>query len=91
MREAEYKRRVIEYLKKNMEKGYTSESLRWALVKQGYSRTMVDSAIKEADREFSKEKSVPKEKPVITHEIVGENDQPIVENKSWWKRFLGID
>lgn len=91
MREAEYKRKVIDYLKKNMGKGYAPESLKWALVKQGYSRTMVDAAIREAGKEFSKETQVLKEKPVITHEIIGENDQPIATNKPWWKRLLGLD
>ncbi|HKZ34182.1 MAG TPA: hypothetical protein VJ142_03035 [Candidatus Nanoarchaeia archaeon] len=90
MKEAEYKRKVIDYLKKNMGKGYAPESLKWALVKQGYSRTIVDSAIREANKEFSKENPVLKEKPVITHEIIGENDQPIVD-KPWWKRILGLD
>jgi len=91
MREAEYKKRVVDYLKKNMRKGYSQESLKWALVKQGYSRTIVDSAIREAGKEFSKETTVPKEKPVITHEIIDENDQPVLVNRPWWKRFLEID
>ena len=80
----------MDYLKKNMEKGYAPESLRWALVEQGYSRTIVDSAIEEANKEFSR-KSVLKEKPVITHEIVGENEVPIPSEKSWWKRLFGFD
>ena len=54
MRESEYKRKIMDYLKKNMEKGYAPESLRWALVEQGYSRTIVDSAIEEANKEFSR-------------------------------------
>jgi len=91
MKEAEYKRKVIDYLKKNIGKGYTPESLRWALVKQGYSRTMVDAAIREANKEFSKETPVLKEKPVITHEIMGENDKPITMEKPWWKRLFGVD
>jgi len=91
MRESEYKRKIMDYLKKNMEKGYAPESLRWALVKQGYSRTIVDSAIEEASKEFSKKKSVLKEKPVITHELIGENDVPIPSEKPWWKRLFGMD
>ena len=89
MREAEYKRRVVDYLKRNMKKGYNPESLRWALVKQGYSKTLVDNAIREANREFSREQ--PKEKPTITHEIIGENDKPVSTKKPWWKRLLGLD
>ena len=45
MRREEYKRKIIDYLKKNFKKGYTEESLRWALIAQGYSRTIVDMAI----------------------------------------------
>ena len=91
MKEVEYKRRVIDYLKKNMGKGYAPESLKWALVKQGYSRTIVDTAIREASKEFFKENPVLKEKPVITHEIIGENNQPVQAKKSWWRSFLGLD
>lgn len=88
MRESEYKKRIIDYLKKNMVKGYPPESLKWALVKQGYSKTIVDAAIREANKEFSKEMR-PKEKPVITHEIV--TDEPIAQNRPWWKRFFEVD
>ena len=91
MKEAEYKRKITDYLKKNFKKGYTPESLRWALVKQGYSKTIVDAAIREANKELSKEVPVIHEKPIITHEIIGENDRPVPPQKSWWKRFFGLD
>ena len=91
MKEAEYKRKLIDYLKKNFKKGNTQESLKWALVKQGYSRTVVDAAINEANKELSREAPVIKERPVITHEIIGENNQPISLQKPWWKRFFGLD
>mgnify|MGYP001562521425 FL=1 len=90
MKEAEYKKKIVDYLKKNLKKGYPLESLKWALVKQGYSRTIVDLAIKEANAELAREAPVLKEKPVITHEIIGEDDKP-VQKKSWWKRFFGLD
>ena len=88
MREVEYKKKIVEYLKKNLKKGYPLESLRWALVDQGYSRTLIDIAIKEANLELSKEVPVLKEKPVITHEVVSDESAP---KKSWWKRFFGMD
>lgn len=90
MREAEYKKKLIEYLKKNLKKGYPVESLKWALVKQGYSRTLIDASIKDATSELSKEAPVLKEeKPVITHEIIDENDKPVTMKKPWWKRIFG--
>lgn len=91
MREVEYKRKIIDYVKKNLKKGYPLESLKWALVKQGYSRTLIDASIKDASSELSKEIPVLREeKPVITHEVVGANDQP-TGKRSWWKKLFGID
>lgn len=89
MRESEYKKKLMDYLRKNMGKGYDTESLRWALVDQGYSRTLIDSAIKEASSELSKARSAAQEKPVITHEIVA--DEPALQKKSWWKSFFGLE
>ena len=90
MRESEYKKKLVDYLKKNLKKGYPIDSLRWALVKQGYSRTLVDIAIKEANTELAREAPVLREKPMITHEIIGENDKSI-HKKSWWRSFFGLD
>ncbi len=88
MRESEYRKKLTDYLRKNMQKGYDTESLRWALVDQGYSRTAIDAAIKEVSSEFSKARA-SQEKPVIKHEIV--TDQPEQPKKSWWKRFFGLE
>lgn len=90
MRDSEYKKRIVDYVKKNLRKGYTLESLKWALVDQGYSRTLVDMAIKDANLELSKEAPVLSEKPMITHEIVGENGESVEVKKSWWRRFFGL-
>jgi len=90
MREAEYKRKIVEYLKGNLKKGYTLESLKWALVDQGYSRTLIDLAIKEANLELSREVPVLREKPVITHEVVADEEFGEVK-KPWWKRLFGVD
>jgi hypothetical protein len=90
MRSDEYKMRLVEYLKKNLKKGYTEESLKWALVNQGYSRTMIDSAIERMHKELAEEAPVLKEKPEIKYEVLDENDEPVeVKKKSWWKRIFG--
>jgi hypothetical protein len=65
MRSEEYKRNLIEYLKKNLKKGYTLDSLKWALINQGYSRTAVEIAIQETNKELSQKAPVLKERPVI--------------------------
>jgi len=90
MRSEEYKSRLTEYLKKNLKKGYTEESLRWALVNQGYSRTMIDSAFERTHKELADEVPILKEKPTISYEVLDENNKPIELKKPWWKRIFGL-
>jgi hypothetical protein len=84
-----YRRKIVEYFRKNLKKGYTLESLRWALIGQGYPRASVDRAIEELNKELAKKAPVLKEKPIIKYEIIDENDNPIKIKRSWWKRIFG--
>ena len=86
----EYKRKIIDYIKKNLGKGYTIESLKWALINQGYTRSIIDEAIKKANLELAKEAPILKEKPVIKYEIIDEHNKPIIIKKPWWKKLLGL-
>lgn len=90
MRTEESKRRLTEYFKKNFKKGYTEESLKWALVNQGYSRTIIDNALEMAHKELADEAPVLKEKPTISYEVLDENDKPVEVKKPWWKRVFGF-
>ncbi len=83
-----YRRQIIDYFKKNLAKGYTSETLKWAMVNQGYSRVVVEDAIEQANKELAEKAPVLKEKPQIKYEIVDEYDKPITIKKSWWKRIF---
>jgi hypothetical protein len=85
MRSEEYKNKLVEYFKKNLRKGYTEESLKWALVNQGYSRTMIDSAIERTHKELAEEAPILKEKPIINYEVLDENDKLVDIKKPWWK------
>ena len=85
-----YKRKLINYFKKNLTKGYTPDSLKFALIDQGYSRTAVEMALEQANKELAVKAPVLNEKPVIRYEIIDEYDKPIIIKKPWWKRFLGL-
>ena len=89
MVENSYKRKLVEYIKKNMKKNYNVETLRIALINQGYVRPTVDEAIKIAVNEMAKEAPILKEKPRIEHEIITE-DPLVIEKKSFWKKILGF-
>ncbi len=83
-----YKIKLTEYFRKNLKKGYPVDTLRIALVNQGYSRATIDESAKEAIRKMAEEAPVIKEKPQIEHEVITE--EPIVEKKSWWRRLFGL-
>lgn len=78
-------RQIIDYLKNNVAKGYTMDSLKWALIKQGYSRSLVEKAIDNANKEIAETAPKLKEKPTIKYEVIDEYNNPIKVKKSWWK------
>ena len=47
---------LSDYIRKNLKKGYTKESLRWALVSQGHSKLEVEKAIKKVDEDLASQK-----------------------------------
>jgi len=87
MVENTYRTRLVEYIKKNLKKGYPTDTLKIALINQGYMRPMVDEAVQEAIKQMASEAPVIKEKPEIEHEVIV--DEPVIEKKSFWKRLFG--
>ncbi|MEK6928288.1 MAG: hypothetical protein AABX11_07690 [Nanoarchaeota archaeon] len=80
------------YIKKNLKKGYTSDSLKYALINQGHSRLEVEKAIARAQTEQAREAPVLKTTPNITYEVLDSNDKEVKveEKKSFWKRLIGL-
>ena len=86
MRERVYERNLVEYIKRNLRKGYTGESLKWALVSQGYTRMDVSQAIETASRELAAE--LPKvEAPKPTPRIEPVEEAPV--KKGFFSRLFG--
>lgn len=82
---------LTEYIKKNLKKGYTRESLKWALIEQGYSRFEVEKALKRADQKLASKAPVLKAKPEIKYEIVEPKEFAMTHTsikKPFWKRFF---
>ncbi len=74
------RKQLVEYFKKNLIKGYTEESLKWALIQQKYSRTDIGRAIEQAHKEIkeaSEKSSEVKEKPKIKYEIYDKDNKQI--------------
>lgn len=84
-RKGDYLVELAEYIKRNLKKGYTKESLKWALVQQGYSKLEVEKALLAVDKEMASQAPILDTKPIIKHEII-----PIAEEKkSFWRRLFG--
>jgi len=79
---------LIGYIKKNLKKGYTKESLRWALINQGYSKMEVEKAIRKVDLELADQAPILKTKPTITHEIIEPKNIKTLSKKSFFKKFF---
>jgi len=89
MIDEEYKKKLVSYFKKNFAKGYTPDSLRFSLIAQGYSRSIIEEALERANKEIAAKAPVIQEKPKIKYEIIDEYDRPITIKKPWWRRLIG--
>jgi hypothetical protein len=82
---------IKEYIKRNLKKGYTKESLNWALINQGHSKFEIERAFNLVEKEMSKEAPILKTKPKITYQRFDQNNniqKLTLKRKSFWKRFL---
>lgn len=77
------------YIKKNLKKGYTKDSLKYALINQGHSRMEVEKAMKRVEAELSEEAPVLKTTPTITYEVI-DSENASNDSRPWWKKFLGF-
>ena len=77
---------ILNYIHKNIKKGYKPELLKWALIKQGYSRTAIADAF-EILKESSAKEAKEKEKAEIPRVI---EDLPVThKKKGFWRRIFG--
>ena len=86
-----YLAQITSYIKNNLKKGYTKESLYWALVKQGHSKREIDNAFLRAESQLTKEAPILKTKPKNTYErILPDNTSEKIEirKKTFWRRIF---
>jgi len=84
-RQTDYIQQLANYIKRNLAKGYTLDSLKTSLEQQDYSRSAIERAIQLANEQLSKQAPKMIEKPVIKVEI----EPPIEEKKSLWQKIKG--
>jgi hypothetical protein len=86
-------RKILDYIQKNLDKGYKLEDLRWALISQGYSKFEVEKAMVIMKEKISKEKvldltvnEVREKEP----EFISEEDFNVSEKKKGFFKRLFI-
>lgn len=88
---------LAEYIKKNLKKGYTLDTLKFSLMSQGYSKITVENAIEQANRALAKEIPPIKEKPHIVYKLIEEDETGLSKEKtivisetkkSWWQKIF---
>ena len=85
---------LASYIKNNLKKGYTKESLKWALINQGYSKIEIDKALKKVDLDLAAQAPELKTKAQIKHEIISPQEYAgiiKITKKPFWKRLFGLD
>ncbi|HIH52369.1 hypothetical protein COT60_02900 [Candidatus Pacearchaeota archaeon CG09_land_8_20_14_0_10_30_9] len=88
MRRLENKNQLVEYFKKNFSKNYPEDSLKFALLNQGYSRTAIEQAVVQAHKEIAETAPVLREKPVIKYEVFDEKNNLLkLGHSKFWKKI----
>lgn len=86
-----YLGQIINYIKKNLKKGYTKESLYWALINQGHSKREIDMAFKKVEERLSKQAPILKTKPKITYERINQDNSSEkldIRKKTFWRKIF---
>lgn len=87
---------LADYIKKNLAKGYTLDSLRFSLQSQGYSKISIENSIEIINKKLAHDIPPIKEQPKITYRVLAEDNTPIYESitipekKGFFKKLLGI-
>ena len=85
-KDVNYLQNLVDYAKKNIKKGYSEDSLRWALIGQGHSRIEIDKAISLAKTEIEKERPRMQQPPQQLENTIPKID--IEDKKPFWRRLF---
>ena len=86
---------LADHIKKNLNKGYTEDSLKFSLMNQGYSRITIERAMEIANKELAEIVPEMKEVPQITIKLIDTENQDEVINitnqpkAGFWRKLFG--
>ncbi|OGJ18535.1 hypothetical protein A3K73_04975 [Candidatus Pacearchaeota archaeon RBG_13_36_9] len=88
LRSVDQTKPLIEYIEKNVKKGYKLEDLKWALISQGYSRTAVQKAVDYIQKNKKTEEPRPVKVEAPKEESIPMNIE--MPEPSLWEKFKGF-
>ena len=90
VRDTSHHKAIVDYVKKNLEKGYTKDSLKWALINQGYMKIEVEKAFRIVEEEMPKMPPLRQEpRQVQVTSTIQVNPEVEQEKVSFWKKWFG--
>jgi hypothetical protein len=87
-KEKEVVTKIVDYVEKNLKKGYKLEELKWALINQKYSKIEIDKAIAIISARTAKSQQEQRAREVQTAMIVDE-EKPVVKKVGFFKKMIG--
>jgi SOS response regulatory protein OraA/RecX len=94
VRDIDHAKPIVDYLKKNLAKGYKPQNLKWALISEGYSKIEVEKAMRiveeENEKEFKmQELRAKKEMEKQAAELITDEMPVQVEKEGFWSKVKG--
>jgi predicted DNA-binding protein with PD1-like motif len=86
-KEKEIVTKIVEYVEKNLKKGYSLEELKWALINQKYSKIEINKALEIISARTNKAKQEERQKEILAATVVEENQFDEIE-KGFMKKFF---
>jgi len=79
---------LVDYLEKNLKKGYKIDELKWALVSQKHSKIEIEKAIKVVQAKNPSARDEPKQMPM---QEIRQETIILPPKKGFWGRMFGSD
>lgn len=82
---------LVDYMRKNLAKGYKINELRWTLVSQGYSKIEIDKALNIINQEQGEEDKRKADIEAATKKMMEESKPELVkeEKKGFFRSLFG--
>lgn len=87
-KEKEVVTKIVDYVEKNLKKGYKLDELKWALISQKYSKIEIDKAMSIINARTAKTQQEKRAQEVQAAMVV-EEEKPVEKKVGFFKKMVG--